>query len=120
MPEETRWGDIYSHLKKQGFDVYAPAQHKGECKAPYVVIRDAGTSQYPGITTNVTLYELLCYVPVSQYSTLKPYSDRVKQAMKRLWPMFIPMRYETPPFYDNTVKAHMTAVQYRNVQYAPK
>lgn len=120
MPEETRWKDLYEHLKLQGFDVYSPAQHTGECTSPYIVIRDAGTSQYLQFSSEVTLYELLCYVPVQKYSSLQGYVKSVKEAMKSLWPMFIPMNYETPPFYDDTVKAHMTAIQYRNIRYTPK
>lgn len=116
----TRWEDIYEHLKTSGFEVYSPGQHKGECTAPYIVVRDAGTSPYMEFTTAVTLYEILCYVPKSKYSTLQEYAGQVKQAMKGLWPMMIPMNYETAPFYDDTVKAHMTAIQYRNLKYTPK
>lgn len=120
MAETTRWEDIYNYLSQAGFDVYSPAKHKGECKAPYVVIRDAGTSQYLQFSSNATLYEILCYVPESQYSTLQRYVQQVKQAMRGLWPMLMPMNYETPPFYDDTVAAHMTAIQYRNVKYTPR
>ena len=38
VPAETREKDIYDCLKKAGIDVYFQGQHKGDCKAPYVVI----------------------------------------------------------------------------------
>lgn len=120
MPNETRLIDIYQHLSSSGFEVYFPTQKKGECREPYVVVRDAGTSSFLDYTSTQTLYELLCYVPKEQYSKLRPFADSVKAAMKGLWPMIVPMSYETPPFYDDGVKAHMTAVQYRNIRYTPK
>ena len=30
---ESRWQDIYLHLKKVGFDVYSPGIKTGECKS---------------------------------------------------------------------------------------
>ena len=38
MAGETRYMDIYDHLVAKGFDVYTPAQHKGECVTPYIVV----------------------------------------------------------------------------------
>lgn len=120
MAGKSRLVDIYECLQAAGFDVYFPTQKKGECKSPYVVVKDSGTSQYNQLTTVVTLYEVMCYVPVATYSELSLYADKVKGAMKPLWPMLIPMNCETPPFYDDTVNAHMTSIQYRNAKYAPK
>lgn len=111
--------DIYKQLQDAGIEVYFPNQKKGECKNPYAVVKDTGTSQYRGFSSEVTTYGVLCYVPVDKYSNLQIFTNTVKEAMKGLWPMIVPMRYETPPFYDDTVKAHMTSVQYRNVKYAP-
>ena len=119
MKTKTRLTDIYDHLKKSGFDVYFPTQHKGECKTPYVVIRDAGTSQVSNYSTVFTVYELLCYVPKDKYAELQPYKDSVRAAMRELKPMLMPTRYESPPFFDDTVDAHMTYVQYRNAKYSP-
>lgn len=116
---ETRLKDMYDCLKKAGFSVYFPTQKTGECSSPYVVIRDAGTVQYQDFSTVFTTYELLCYVPKNQYSQLEVFSRQVKRAMKSLWPMIVPTRYQTPPFFDDTVNAHMTAIQYRNAKYEP-
>lgn len=116
---ETRLKDMYDCLKKAGFSVYFPTQKVGECSSPYVVIRDAGTVQYQDFSTVFTTYELLCYVPKNRYSQLEVFSRQVKRAMKSLWPMIVPTRYQTPPFFDDTVNAHMTAIQYRNAKYEP-
>lgn len=120
LAEQTRLMDTYNHLKAAGVEVYFPGQKKGECKKPYTVVRDAGTSPYTGYSSAITLYELLCYVPKDQYSTLQVYANTVKEVMKGLWPMLIPTRYESAPFYDDTVDAHMTYIQYRNMKYTPK
>ena len=116
---ETRLKDMYDCLKKAGFSVYFPTQKVGECSSPYVVIRDAGTVRYQDFSTVLTAYELLCYVPKNRYSQLEVFSRQVKRAMKSLWPMIVPTRYQTPPFFDDTVNAHMTAIQYRNAKYEP-
>lgn len=119
MMSESRLKDIYDCLKKAGIPVYFPTQKTGECVAPYVVVRDAGTVQYQQFSTVLTTYELLCYVPKNQYSQLEIFARQVKQAANALWPMIVSTRYQTPPFFDETVDAHMTAIQYRNAKYDP-
>lgn len=119
MAEQTRLMDIYKHLKDAGVEVYFPSQKKGECKAPYVVVKDSGTAQYQTFSSDATTYEILCYVPVDRYSTLQVFAAQIKELMRGLWPMIVPIRYETPPFYDDTVNAHMTSIQYRNIKYSP-
>lgn len=116
---ETRLKDIYDCLKKAGFSVYFPTQKTGECSSPYVVVKDSGTVQYQQFSSTLTTYELLCYVPKNQYSQLGVFSGGVKQAMRSLWPMIVSTRYQTPPFFDDTVNAHMTSIQYRNAKYDP-
>jgi len=56
----------------------------------------------------------MCYVPKNQFTYLEQYVDKVKTIMEGLKPMIMPMHYETPSFYDDTVKAHMISIQYRN------
>lgn len=119
MSDSTRLIDIYRHLKGKGIEVYFPTQKIGECTSPYVVVRDAGTNPYMGFSTTLTTYGVMCYVPKNQYSQLRVYTDQVKEAMWELKPMIMPLNIETPPFFDETVKAHMTEVQYRNARYVP-
>lgn len=112
--ENTRYKDIFKHLKSKGFDVYAPAQHQGECTKPYLVLRDEGTTQFQGFSTTQNLYDVLCYVPRDQFTTLETYVDSVEAAMKELFPMVKSMHYRTPSFYDDSVKGHMVSTRYVN------
>lgn len=112
--ETTRYKDIYSHLAESGFEVYTPAQKEGECKAPYIVVKDAGTTQYNQFSTTRTLYDVMCYVPKNQFTKLEEYVSKVKESMKGLEPMIKPVLFETASFYDDTVDAHMISIQYYN------
>lgn len=111
---KSRWGDIFTHLKNKGFNVYSPDQHKGECIEPYVVVKDAGLSGLVAVSSSQKLYDLMCYVPLNKYSDLEPYVDSVETAMDELYPVFRPVHYRTPSFLDDTVKAHMISTQYVN------
>lgn len=110
----SRMQDIYLHLKKKGFDVYFPAQKLGECTKPYVVVRDATTSKVAGISSTVTYYDVMCYVPSDQFSTLDPFVESVDGAMAELRPMIQPTYTRTQSFYDQAIGAHMISVQYKN------
>jgi hypothetical protein len=114
MSNASRWQDIYMHLKNNGIAVYSPATKTGDCTAPYVVAMDDGTSQYMSFSSTITYYSLMCYVPASAYSTLSPYVEKVRGIMDGLRPMIMPTGQETPAFYDDTFKAHMISIQYRN------
>lgn len=111
---KSRVQDIYLRLKDEGFDTYFPAQKVGECTKPYVVVRDATTSRVSGISSTVTYYDILCYVPGGQYSELEPFVESVKDAMRVLDPMIKPTYTQTQSFYDEKINAHMISVQYRN------
>ena len=52
MAGETRYMDIYDHLVAKGFDVYTPAQHKGECVTPYIVVKGAGMNKAGNYSSN--------------------------------------------------------------------
>lgn len=111
---ETRWKDIYNKLSEKGIDVYSPGQKTGECFSPYVVVKAAGRVGLTTVSSSQNLYDLMCYVPLSQYSTLDSFVDSVEAAMDELFPMFRPMHYRTPSFLDEEVKAHMVSTQYVN------
>lgn len=114
MPQKTRYMDIYKHLSEHGIEVYSPAQKKGECEAPYVVVKDAGTIQIAGLSSTQTIYDVMCYVPKDNFTFLEQYVQQVKQVMSLLQPMIMPVHTETASFYDDSVKAHMISIQYRN------
>lgn len=112
--EDSRWGDIYTHLKNKGFDVYSPGIKVGECDSPYIVVKDNGGNKHPSFSTNVDLYSVMCYVPKQKYSSLEPYCRKVKEVMKDLEPMILYNGSETPSYYDDGVKAHMKSIEYKN------
>lgn len=110
----SRMQDVYLCLQNAGFDVYFPAQKVGECLAPYVVVKDSTTSRVSGISSTVTYYDVMCYVPKEQFSVLEIFVDEVKSAMKSLSPMITPTYTQTQSFYDAAIGAHMISVQYKN------
>lgn len=112
--EQSRWQDIYKHLKKEGFDVYSPGTKVGECLKPYVVPKDNGVSKNPNFSTNNHLYSLMCYVPKDNYSYLEIYVEKVKKSMEKLRPMIMYNDTHSPSFLDDEVKAHMVSVEYKN------
>lgn len=113
--EKTRLQDIYIHLKNVGnFEVYFPAQHKGECTSKYVVIKTGITNQVNTFTSTQTEYDILCYVPQDMPSQMDIFFEEVKECMKKLFPMIRPTYMETEMFYDDTIKGYMRSVQYVN------
>jgi hypothetical protein len=110
----TRWDDIMDTLHSSNIDAYSPATKEGECTAPYVVVKMSGSSNYKGYSTDVCYYDVMCYVPKNSYGLLPGYVTQVKEAMKKLQPMIKPAGQETPSYYDDTYKAHMTSVMYSN------
>lgn len=114
MAEKTRFMDIYKHLSTSGVETYSPGQKKGECAEPYVVVKDAGTTQIPGFSSTQTLYDIMCYVPKDRFTLLEQYVEQVEAVMKQLKPMIMPTYFKTPSFFDDTVQAYMISIQYRN------
>ena len=113
---ESRWQDIYLHLKQKGFDVYSPGQKIGECKKEYVVVKDADGNRDLNVSSMHDYYDIICYVPEKQFSRLHPFFEEVKMAMKELFPMIRPADSETPSYQDKQVKAHMKSVLYENIR----
>lgn len=112
--QDSRWQDIFLHLKKQGFDVFSPGIKVGECTSEYLVLKNDGSSKHASFSTDVDLYSVLCYVPKDKYSSLEPLVQRVKRSMKGLEPMILPYGSQTPSYYDDSLKAHMISIEYKN------
>ena len=110
----SRWQDIFKHLTSSGFDVYSPGVKVGECTKEYVVVKNDGSSRLASFSTDDDLYAVMCYVPKQSYSKLEPMVQRVKKAMKELEPMILPYGSQTPSFYDDSYKAHMISIEYKN------
>ena len=113
-PAGSRWQDIFLHLQSAGFDVYPPAVKAGECQAEYIVVKNDGSSRHASVSTDDDFYAVMCYVPKQAYSSLEPLIQRVKKSMKELEPMILPYGSQTPSYYDDSVKAHMVSIQYKN------
>lgn len=112
--ENSRLQDIYIHLQSSGFDVYMPEVKIGECKAPYIVIKNDGATKHTSFSTDVDLYAVMVYVPKQAYSSLEPLVQKVKKVMKELEPMILPYGSQTPSYYDDSYKAHMISIEYKN------
>lgn len=110
----SRLQDIYLHLQSKGFEVYMPETKIGECKAPYIVVKNDGSSEHASFSTDVDLYAIMVYVPKQAYSKLEPLTMAVKAAMKELRPMIVPYGSQTSSYYDDGAKAHMTSIEYKN------
>ena len=115
MEEKTVWERIADALTSHGIDVYPPAIKTGECKNAYVVVKGDGSSQIAGFSSESHYYTVLCYVPKTKYTNLSRYKKQVKDIIaKEVYPMLMPTGQETPDFYDDTVKAYMVSILYRN------
>lgn len=112
--QESRWQDLYLHLKNKGYDVYAPAQKVGECTEPYLVVNNDGSYQHVNFSTDRDMYAIYCYVPKLRYSELEPLVQRVKRDMRELYPMFQVYGQQLASFYDDEVKAHYIVIEYEN------
>lgn len=110
----SRWQDIFVYLKKSGYDVYSPGVKTGECESPYVVVKNDGSSEHISFSTDIELYAVMCYVPKQSYSELEPLVQSVKETMKGLEPMIKPYGSQTPSYYDDSLKAHMISIEYKN------
>lgn len=118
--KENRWQDIYSHLKKEGFEVYAPAQKIGECKSKYIVLKYSGATKIVGLSSKRDLYTIMCYVPENEYSSLNTFIDEVEESMFKLKPMIEQYSQPLSSYFDDTLKAHMVSWDYANARVIRK
>lgn len=115
IPLESRWQDIYVHLKEKGYDVYAPGVKVGDCIEPYIVIKNDGSYKHINFSTNRYMYAIMCFVPKGQYSKLEPLVQSIIRDMKDLEPMIVPYDgQQLPSYYDDTIKAHYISIEYEN------
>lgn len=113
--QDSRWQDLYTHLKNKGYKVYGPAMHPEECKEPYLVVKNDGANKHTRFSSLREQYTIYIMVPRQRYSQLEPLVQNVKNDMKELYPMFVLYDNSTlPSFYDDTVKAHYATLEYEN------
>lgn len=113
-PNLTQEELIFKTLKDNGIDVHMPAIKEDICRKPYVILKYAGSSKVAGLSTIQDWYTIMCYVPEDRYTDLNKYVKKVEDIMHTLQPEIVSTNQKTPSFYDQTVKAHMVSVQYRN------
>ena len=112
---KTVWERIMDVMIANDIEAYPPASKKGECTHEYVVVKQDGGSQYQNFSTEAHYYTLLLYVPQHKYASLEKFKAKVKEVVAtNLYPLLMPTGLETPDFFDDTFKAHMVSVQYRN------
>lgn len=112
--QDTRLLDIVVYLQNQGFNVYLPGKHQGECTAAYVVVRTGVTTQFQQFSSTVTYYDVMCYVPGATPSKLDKFVDEVTLSMKGLAPMIRPTYEVSEAYYDDAVKGCMKSITYIN------
>ena len=108
----------YDALEDSKIKVYPPATKHGECTEPYVVLKDNGKSKARTFSSQFALIDMMCYVPGDRYTDLESFVYKCKEVMQGVYPMLMPTGLETPSFYDDSVKAWMISVEYRNSQRA--
>nr|DAE53214.1 MAG TPA: tail completion protein [Caudoviricetes sp.] len=106
------WKDIYKHLRDHGHDVYSLGQHQGDCKDPYLVLRDNGRAG-PSYSLEAHEYEVLLYYPYNRYSEFGGYIDEVRKCMNELFPAVKYVGPEQPHYPDDDVKGYMTSLIYQ-------
>lgn len=104
------WKEIYTHLVDSEYDTYPIGGHKGECRAPYIVLRDNGAVLRQSLTGRE--YELLLYYPIGRYVEFADYISSVKRTMNALFPRLRLADDEQPHYLDDDVKAYMTSLIY--------
>lgn len=110
----SRWEDVFRFLKSKNVNVFSPGIKVGECTEKYIVLKNAGASKHPNFSTQNSFYTIFCYVPKTKYSELETYVQSIKATMKELEPMILFTGNETPSYYDDTVKAHMISIEFKN------
>lgn len=110
------WDITQKALIDAGIDTYPPGLKMGDCKEPYVVLKDDGAVQIGKFSSAYHYYTLLCYAPRDRYYELLDFVARCKEVMAKepIFPMLMPTGTETPSFFDDSYNAHMISVQYRN------
>lgn len=103
---------IFSLLQKNNLRVFAPNAHKGECIESYLVLKETNTSQYVNYSTQIILYDIMCYA--KNYTDCLKLKEEVRKTMLKAQPSVMPTDNETTAFFDDSVKGYMSSIEYRN------
>lgn len=103
---------IFDLLKENGFNVFAPNTHQGECINDYLVVKETVANKFVNYSSQIVLYDILCYA--KNYTDCLRLKEKVRETMLEIQHTVKPTDNETEPFFDNDVKGYMTSVEYRN------
>lgn len=106
------WQTLYDYLVDNGYSVYPPGTHEGDCDSPYLILTLAGTSPVYGISTDDDLYEILVYYPYGWYSTMEGFQKSLKRTMAKFAPVVHIVEDFGFVYHDDDVKAYMTSINY--------
>lgn len=113
--EKTVWQLICDKLTEKKIDVFPPATHTGECKKPYVVLKEDGSAKIKDYSSRVIYYRFMLYVPRNKYSYLDEYEKLVREILdSELYPLIMSTGQSESDYYDDNYNAHMRAFLYRN------
>lgn len=113
--KKTIWQNICDVLTSKGIDVFPPATKYGECKKPYVVLKQDGSSQIGDYSSERVYYRFILYVPKNKYSHLSVFEKEVKKIIdEELFPLIMPVGQNETDYYDDNFNAHMRSFLYSN------
>lgn len=94
---------------------YPPATKVGECREPYVVVKQDGASQVGDFSSQKVYYRIMLYVPIKMYSRLEYFENIVKNVLDgKLYPMLMPTGQKEGDYYDDNINAHLRTLLYSN------
>lgn len=108
---------IYDYLTDKGYDVYSIGQYEGKCKEPYIVIREAGTTETLNNNIVNENVELIIFYPVGSYSKLGLFLVQLKKDMKNL--SYLKRTFDgssSAIVVDDTRRAYTTFLSYRKIK----
>ena len=115
MDGKTIWELAMDAFNETDIEIYPPATKNGECKSKYIVVKTAGSTQLSNYSTEQHFYNILLYVPQNEYDELEEFKNEVVKAInEKLFPLLMPTGQEQPDFFDDSYKAHVISIQYRN------
>lgn len=114
MAADTIAKRIYDQLKQDKFDVYFPGQHIGDCISAYVVIKPGISMQYLSYSSNISYFDILCYIPKNKFSSYEKYLSDVEKSLSNLFPILRCSNLRTEPYFDDSINGWMVSTQYEN------
>lgn len=112
---DSRWQDLYKFLESKGYEVYAPGEHLGDCLSEYIVLKYAGATQLPNVSSRQDLYDIMLYVPRARYSKLEVFVQQVIADMKEIKPLFMPYdMQQDQSVFDAANNGHYVILTYCN------